>query len=158
MYVFLMIIFIYILTRWINYEFKLKYSALKYWKLLLLAVSTQLLGEYLSRAVSSAFLGNVLLHSVGGGAVSAIFFAYLVKTYKIKLNWRVMIVLLFIFVSTLGTLNEIMEYAFELLHMGIYSVDSHDTWRDIISNTSGAYICWILINTYWWLTDEKTKS
>ena len=44
----------------------------------------------------------------------------------------------------LGVLNELAEYLFELLGMGIFSLDTHDTWRDFVANTTGALLTWAI--------------
>ncbi len=87
--------------------------------------------------------GNFLLHASGG--VSSVFlYVYLIKTLKINFNWRLATLLAFAFVSTLGVMNELAEYFLELIGIGIYSHDTHDTWRDFVANTTGVALTWLI--------------
>jgi len=48
----------------------------------------------------------------------------------------------------LGIVNELAEYAGELLDVGKFSFDTHDTWRDMVANTTGAAVVWLLLTSY----------
>ena len=67
-------------------------------------------------------------------------YMYLLRTFEHRVNWRVNVVLFFLFVSALGVVNELAEYMYELVGLGIMSFDTHDTWRDFVANTSGGYL------------------
>jgi hypothetical protein len=136
------IIFILPFTSWLGRELKREYSLKEHWRWLLGAFLTGIVGAMLSY-VEPAKLGNFLLHASGGFA-SCLLYIYLFKTLRLQFSRSLTIILLFAFVSTLGVLNELAEYAFELLNLGIMSFDSHDTWRDFAANTTGAGIAWVL--------------
>lgn len=84
---------------------------------------------------------------MSGGVSATLLFVYLIKTLKLSfVNWRITLLVLFAFVSMLGVMNELAEYFFESLDFGIFSNDSHDTWRDLVANTTGMTVAWIAIN------------
>lgn len=135
--------FLAVLLWWLQYEFKRKVSITKYWKWVGAALVIQVIASIAFEVIGGK-AGNFIYHAVGGGAVSTLLFIYLLKTYSLKFNWRVELVLLYAFVSALGVMNELAEYAYEMLGLGTLSFDSHDTWRDLVANTSGAVLAWIL--------------
>lgn len=134
------ILFILPFTAWLGFELNLKYALRKYWKWLLATFVIGIIGSLVSQIYPTK-AGNFLLHA-SGGAATTLLYIYVLKTLKLQFNWRINIVALFAFVSMLGVLNELAEYFFELLDMGIFSIDSHDTWRDFVANTSGAFVTW----------------
>jgi hypothetical protein len=140
--------FIIIVSHWLRLELGRKDLSLsKYFSWIIGAVALPIFASFLDSAYGGKF-GNFLLHSVGGGAASTLMFFYLIKTFEFKINWRLQLAILFTFVSALGALNELAEYAFELLGLGPFSFDTYDTWRDFVANTSGALITWLLIRSY----------
>ena len=125
-----------------GHELKRPYILYKHWGWLAGAFTTGIVGAVLSYVYDDKF-GNFLLHASGGFA-SCLLYIYLLKTLKLRFTWSLTIVLLFGFVSALGVLNELFEYAYELLHLGTMSFDTHDTWRDFVANTTGAIFAWML--------------
>ncbi len=136
------ILFILPFTAWLGYEFKVKYSLRTNWVWLLGAFMLGIIGSILSEIYPTTF-GNFILHA-SGGASTTLMYIYILKTLNLKFNWRINLVILFAFVSMLGVLNELAEYAFELMGIGTFSFDSHDTWRDFVANTLGAFTTWIV--------------
>jgi len=134
------IIFILPFTAWLGFELKREHSLRIYWKWLLAAFIVGIFGNTLSQIYNS-IAGNFLLHA-SGGASSTLLFIYLMKTLKLKFNWRLNLLALFAFVCMLGVLNELAEYFLELMGAGIFSIDTHDTWRDFVANTTGAFVIW----------------
>lgn len=105
----------------------------------------QALASVASLLFTDRVIGNLIYHAVGGGVTTTLLFVYLLKTYKLQYNWRVELVLLYAFVSSLGVLNELAEYAGEYAtKVGLFSWDSHDTWRDLAANTTGSVAAWLL--------------
>lgn len=133
--------FLVALVVWLQYEFKRDVAVFKYWKWVAAALIIQFLSSLAANAIGGK-LGNFQYHAIGGGVVSFLFYVYLLKTYHLRFNWRIELVLLFAFVSSLGVLNELAEYALELLHVEQFTYDLHDTWRDFVANTLGALIAW----------------
>lgn len=82
-------------------------------------------------------------HFVGGGFISALYFTYLIRELKIQLPMYAYITLLYPFVSMMGVTNELLE--FTATKLGIYALDSSDTWWDLLANTAGAYACLLAI-------------
>ena len=137
--------FTFLLMKWLVYEFKpdgIKPRRQAGW--LLMTVLVVLVAEGLAIVIGGR-LGNFLLHAIGGGVASACIFTFFVRLFKPTLSWRTELVLLFMFVSTLGVLNELAEYAAELLLPIQLSFDTHDTWRDFVANSSGAFLAWLFI-------------
>lgn len=141
---FLYVIFILVFTSWLGFELKKSYSLSKHWKWIAAAFLVGVFGA-MTYYTKYDIVGNFLLHA-SGGVASTLLFVYLVRTLNLKFpSWRLTLVILFAFVCMLGVLNELAEYLFEILGVDIFSWDSHDTWRDMTANTTGAIVCWSLI-------------
>lgn len=149
------IIFILLFTSWLGYELHRPYRLKTHWIWILAAVVTTLIGIQIFE-LNKDMLGNLIQHA-SGGVSCTLLFIYLLKTLKLDFSWRLQTVAVFFFVSTLGVLNELAEYLFEFLGHGPFSVDSHDTWRDLVANTTGALVAWILFTAYTWLGSKKLK-
>ena len=136
------IVFILLFTSWTGRELNKKYSLKTHWQWIAAAFITGIIGSLIYGATLDKF-GNFLLHMSGG--ISATFlFVYLIKTLKLKfINWRMTLLVLFAFVSMLGVLNELAEYFLELLGLGPFAFDAHDTWRDFVANTTGMFLAWL---------------
>lgn len=145
----LTISFMAVLLWWLQWEFKQKVSLKKYWKWLVAALLIQGVASIISLNVTDRVTGNFFYHAVGGGVAATLLYIYLLKTYWVSYGWRVEVVLLYCFVSALGVLNELAEYAGEfVIRVGFFSWDSHDTWRDLTANTLGAVIAWLFYRLY----------
>lgn len=144
------------ILRWLTWELKRPFQPLKHSSWVAGLVFFSVAGLFLSElSPSGQGTGNFLLHAVGGGMATAITFEYLRRSLRIKLNWRLELAMLFLFVSGFGILNELAEYAAELVDYGIFSIDSQDTWRDFVANTSGAISSWTLIRLFRVLEGRK---
>lgn len=138
------VIFSLLFTSWLGRELGRTYDLRRHWRWIAAAFAIGVLGAAVN-AIYQTLLGNFFLHA-SGGAASAVLFAYLFKTLKLQFNWQLTTMLLFAFVSTLGVLNEIAEYGVELAGVSIFSLDTHDTWRDFIANTIGAAAIWAVLS------------
>ena len=137
--------FVAVLLWWLQFEFKQNVSFKKHWKWLAGALVIQTIATFISLAIADRIVGNFFYHAVGGGVTSCLIFIYLLKTYGLHFSWRVELVLLYCFVSALGVMNELAEYAGEFLtRVGMFSWDSHDTWRDFVANSTGALVAWLI--------------
>lgn len=90
-------------------------------------------------------MGNFWLHFLGGGFTSTVIFLFLVDNIKIKLSWIAKAILLFPIVSSLGVLNELLEYALDTILRLQFALGRTDTWRDLTANTLGAYTLLIIV-------------
>lgn len=140
---FLYVAFILPFTAWLGFELKKKYKLSQYWQWIAAAFVTGIIGGFIGNIQPEKF-GNFLLHA-SGGVASTFLFVYLLKTLKLKFHWRLALVLLFAWTCMLGVLNELMEYFLEFFGLGPFSFDNHDTWRDFVANTTGAFLCWTVI-------------
>lgn len=128
------------LLRWLCWELKKPFKPTNHVQWLVFTMLFSLAGLVLSElSPSGQGVGNFLLHAVGGGMATASTYVYILKNLNLNINWRLNIALLFMFVSAFGILNELLEYAAELAGLGIFSIDSQDTWRDFVANSSGAF-------------------
>lgn len=80
----------------------------------------------------------------GGGVVAAILFWYAVSAYTLKCTlWWQEPLFLYLFVSGLGVMNELLEF---FLHQTGYLPDSGgDTWWDLTANTLGAGLAFLIV-------------
>lgn len=148
MHALLTLFFIVVVTLWIRYEFPdHKITWRQHWLWAAAAIIFPLIGSLLDMAYGGK-VGNFMLHAVGGGITSALIFKYLSNLLNIRLNWRLSLAALFMFTSALGVLNELAEFAAELLNLGIFTYDRQDTWRDMVANTSGAVLAWLTIKLF----------
>jgi len=142
---------------WLNAEFKKPVSLKKHWKWFAAALVVQLIASAISLVINDRVVGNFIYHAIGGGVTTALLYIYLIKTYRLHLSWRVELVSLYAFVSALGVMNELAEYAGEFVAgAGTFSWDKHDTWRDLTANTLGAILAWLFYRLY--LTRIEAKS
>jgi hypothetical protein len=137
--------FMAVLLWWLQNEFHKNVSLKKYWKWFAAAIVVQAIASIISLLISDRVVGNFFYHAIGGGVTTTLLYVYLLKTYGQYYSWRVELVLLYGFVSALGVMNELAEYAGEFItRVGMFSWDSHDTWRDLAANTSGAILAWLI--------------
>ena len=128
------------LLWWLTWELKKPFEPKKHVVWLVYTIFFSILGLLLSElSTSGQGIGNVLMHAVGGGMATACTYQYVKRNLNIQINWRLEVAFLFLFVSGFGVLNELLEYVAELSGYGIFSLDSHDTWRDFVANSTGAY-------------------
>lgn len=145
----LTISFMAVLLWWLQEEFHKKVSLKKYWKWFAAAILVQAIASIISLVVPDRIVGNFFYHAIGGGATTTLLYVYLIKTYDLRYSWRIELAALYCFVSALGVMNELAEYAGEFaIRVGIFSWDSHDTWRDLTANTSGAILAWLIYRFY----------
>jgi hypothetical protein len=135
------------LLRWLTWELKKPFEPKKHGILLIFTILFAILGLFLSElSTSGQGIGNALMHAVGGGMATACTYQYVKRNLNLHINWRLEVAFLFLFVSGFGVLNELIEYVAELGGYGIFSLDSHDTWRDFVANSTGAYA--VLLSVY----------
>lgn len=153
------IFFMAVLLWWLQKEFHRDVSFKQHWKWLMAAILVQAASSIISLLITERITGNFFYHAVGGGATTTLLYIYLFRTYDVRLNWRVESVLLYCFVSALGVLNELAEYAGEFaVGVGAFSWDSHDTWRDFVANTSGAFLAWAVYRFYCVIITKRLRN
>lgn len=145
----LTISFMAVLLWWLKKEFQMNVSLKKHWKWFAAAILVQAAASIISLVIPDRVTGNFFYHAVGGGVTTALLYIYLLRTYRQRYSWRVEVALLYGFVSALGVMNELAEYAGEfVIRVGFFSWDSHDTWRDLTANTLGAISAWLIYRLY----------
>lgn len=150
------ILFILPFTMFVGHELKRTYNLKMHWLWLTGAFLTGVMGTILSN-MFDGISGNFLLHA-SGGVASTLLYIYLIKTLNLKFTWLLHTLLLFGFVCMLGVLNELAEYVYEMLNLGLMSFDTHDTWRDMVANTTGALIAWLLYSVHYYLYKPKKNK
>lgn len=135
----------FIIGRWLQFELRPANVSFTRYRGWLVAVLGLQIGAVIISSILDSHLGNFLLHSIGGGAAMTLLFVYFVKTFRIPGNWRLLSVALFAFVAAMGVVNELGEFTGELLGIGRFSFDTHDTWRDLFANTSGMVVAWLAV-------------
>ena len=148
------LVFAFLAVSYVSFETNKKVSMKRGWQLLGCAVVFPLIASMISNAVGGT-LGNLYLHGIGGGMSSALLFCYLYNLFDVRLSWRVQIIALFAFVSCLGVLNELLEYAIEVFTPLVMSLDSQDTWRDLVANTIGAFMAFGLVKIAAFASSKK---
>jgi hypothetical protein len=131
-------------ARWLGYELQRPPDHRRHRRWLVAMVAVQLVASALSHLIGGV-VGNALLHALGGGAAAALLLTYLLRVFALDWPVRLQAAALFVLVSTLGVLNELGEYGVELAHLAVYSEDTHDTWRDLVANTTGAALTFLVI-------------
>ena len=105
---------------------------------------------------------NFLQHAIGGGVAIGFISLYFISIFKEKIPlWQDSVkhsnpVFLFILeavfvyalVCIFGVANEMLEFLLDHLGIGIFSADRYDTWYDLLANTSGAAMVFIVYKLY----------
>ena len=114
-------------------------------------VASQLLPEV---PVAPAETSSFTMHFCGGVAAT-ILYLYTLKVYKLQLVhiWQLWVGL-FLFVSALGVLNELFEFAG--YRTGLMPPDTTtmvftpiDTWWDLMANTTGSITTLLIVRLIW---------
>ncbi len=104
-----------------------------------------LVGSY-----SESIPANFFQHAVGGGVVSGLACIAVVQGLELRLSRFSLLLVIVASVSTLGVMNELLEYFLQTVTPLTFSYDSTDTWRDFIANTSGALLAWAVGTFFFW--------
>jgi hypothetical protein len=111
---------------------------------LLIALFLPMIWQFVPHALKDLRWVNFIQHGVGGGVAVALGCLYMIENFKDKLDFfnnRIFqMIFIFACVSSLGVLNEILEFTFDALRIGIYSNDRYDTWFDLVANSIGALL------------------
>lgn len=102
--------------------------------------------------VVSTYLPNVHIsdqtstfqqHFVGGGLYSALLYFYFKQLFDWKLNWLLDLLALFAWVSALGVANKLIEFA--LLELGLAHIYTGDAYWDLLANTLGGFLGYLIL-------------
>ena len=114
----------------------------------LLAIFFVVIGSILLSTWNGGVTGNLIQHSMGGGVATALGYFYIKKQLRLSFRWQIELTIMLGMVSLLGNINEMLEFAADVAGYGPFSFDRFDTWRDIVANTTGAIICFLVVKTY----------
>lgn len=85
-------------------------------------------------------LGNRLLHIMGGGVLGFMLYARVVSDTRIPFNRLQFFVYGVLIVSTLGVLNEHLEFFLQATGTRVFMWSITDTWLDLASNSLGTVL------------------
>lgn len=135
------IVIVFVMLAWV---FRLKLGR-QSWQLISLAAATSAVSIAMIRLWPSYDRGvNFIEHALGGGVPSAFMLFALLAAHKRRFTWLQELVLLFFFVSGTGALNELLELFGDTVTAFEFSIDRFDTWYDILANSLGALLGWIV--------------
>jgi hypothetical protein len=89
---------------------------------------------------------NTFQEHFTGGVYTALLYIYFTRLAGWKPRWWLLLLALFAWTSTLGTVNELVEFA--LVKLNVTGIDISDTSWDLVANTTGmlvTFIIWRLI-------------
>ena len=103
---------------------------------------------------------NFLQHMIGGGVSVGFVSLYFISIFKEKFDvignltnnalqiflWQAIFV--YFLVSGFGVANELLEFLLDAAGIGIFSADRYDVWFDLVANTTGAMLVFILYKMY----------
>lgn len=133
-------VFLPILTHWLSGKTPVKRTTL------ILAGLIYFVSWYLPSPKVDGMQTAFLTHFVGGGIFSGIVWVYIRNQLGLKYKPLPDLVFTYALVSALGVSNEIFE--FFITRAGLASLSSYDTWWDLVANTSGALLFWVLHYIY----------
>jgi hypothetical protein len=87
-----------------------------------------------------------LTHFFGGGLFCGFVWLYLKNYFKLQLSLLLEAVSLYALVSSLGVANELFELL--VVKTGLVRLSAMDTWWDLLANTLGALVFWILYKIF----------
>ncbi len=87
-----------------------------------------------------------MTHFVGGGFFSAFLWFYLRKQFTEDFNIFYDLAGIYTLTSALGVANELFELA--ITQAGIVRLPPTDTWWDLLANTLGGVLIWVIYVTY----------
>lgn len=135
-----------LLVKWLAKELDIRCEPASYvWRLSALVA---LVIAIVIHNTFNSIASNFILHALGGGVAASLLYFYVKLSLKINVNWKIDLLVLFAFVSVLGCLNELAEYLLDSLQVSEFSLDRKDTWRDIVANTSGAFVGWLVVKSF----------
>jgi hypothetical protein len=118
---------------------------------ILIVVSTQLPNIHISNQTST-----FQQHFVGGGMYSACLYLYVKQVFNWKLYWLVDLLALFAWVSAFGVANKMIEFA--LLELKLANIYTGDAYWDLLANTLGGFVGYLLIFKFVKLSRSKVLT
>ena len=91
---------------------------------------------------SESMSANFFQHAVGGGLACGLVCIVLLQAFSLHLSKFSLLVIIIAAVSTLGVMNELLEFVLQSTTPLMFSFDNADTWRDLAANTAGALLAW----------------
>jgi hypothetical protein len=82
-------------------------------------------------------------HLVGGGMYSGVLYLYAKRLFHWNFSGIGDIVMLFAWVSSLGVINKLLEFA--LAKSNLMILDMSDAYWDLLANTLGAYLVYLIL-------------
>jgi|SRR5581483_9008416 len=96
--------------------------------------------NFISNSIADQWFGDRILHIFGGGVTAFLVCFLVVRDSKLKINKFQFLVISLLTVTSLGVVNELIEFFLQMLTHIIFAPTITDTWLDLLSNTIGAII------------------
>jgi|GEM_PF-953052 len=93
-------------------------------------------------------------HFVGGGLYCACLYLYVKRLFGWRVHWFVDLLALFAWVSAFGVANKLVEFAF--LKLGLAHIYTGDAYWDLLANTLGGFVGYIVLFKFYLLPGGKT--
>lgn len=95
---------------------------------------------------------NFLQHAIGGGVAVGFVAIYFIRSLSsvqpLLKKFPFQILFVYALVSMMGVANEVLEFLLDLAKVGIFSSDRYDTWFDLVANTSGAFLVFLIYKIF----------
>lgn len=114
--------------------------------LLLVACALYAISWYLPSPLINGINTQFTTHFLGGGVFCGLMWLYVTRSLNWKGAWWLEALSLYATVCVLGVTNELLE--FTLLHLHLTSLTGADTWWDLVANTLGAAVFWVIYMAY----------
>ena len=92
---------------------------------------------------------------IGGGLAIGLVSFYFINSLKINFpifkNYIFQILFTYALVCMFGVSNEILEFFFDVVKIGVFSADRYDTWFDLTANTLGAAFIFLILKVFFYL-------
>lgn len=96
-----------------------------------------LISYFIALQIGNEWIGNRIIHILGGGAASFFMCFRVIKDTDMKIGRFQFFVFSFLIVTALGVGNELVEFFLQHFFHIIFAPTITDTWLDLLSNTIG---------------------
>jgi hypothetical protein len=125
----------------------------RFQELLLMAGISFFLSWYLPSPLIEGKDTAFTTHFVGGGLFAGCIWLYVKKNLGFQAKIPLELLSLYALVSSLGVANELFELA--VVKAGLVRLTPSDTWWDLLANTLGALLFWLLYRMHGLITNWK---
>lgn len=125
---------------WIANQTGFKQTNSRTW--LIIACVLYAISWYLPQPLIQGQNTMFMTHFIGGGFFTTCIWIHLHNQWAGKKSIILEFLSIFALISMLGVANELFELF--ITQIGLIHLDPSDTWWDLLANTSGAYVLWLM--------------